>query len=265
MVEHFVSAGNEVIDELCSGLEKDVITTIYGPAGVGKSNFCILASLETVKQEKKVIYIDTDGSFSVERMRQVAESQGKSTKEILEQMVFYKPVNFQEQKVVFDKFRSLVNEKTGLIVVDSIAMLYRLEMGKTEDVVGINRELGRQLSFLAEIARKQRIPILVTNQVYSSFEEKDKVNMVGGDILRYSSKCLIEVQSYKNMKRAILKRHRSFPQNKEVHFIITGDGTKLLGDEKKDEDESKKKMSQDDSIDNPYNKKDYGDKNYSSS
>lgn len=231
MVEHFTSSGSPVLNELCQGIETDVVSTMYGPAGSGKSNFCIMASVDVVKSGKKVIYIDTDGSFSVERLKQICAGQNLDPKEILEQMTFYRPVNFKEQKAVFDTLRVGVNESIGLIVVDSIAMLYRLEIGKNaEEVYDINRELGRQISYLSEIARKKRIPILLTNQVYSSFDEKNKVQMVGGDILKYSSKCLIELQMYKTVKKAILKRHRSFPQGKEILFKVTMDGTEVVSD-----------------------------------
>ena len=245
MVEHFLSSGNEVLDNLCNGIEKDVITTIYGPAGSGKTNFCILAAVEFVKANKKVVYIDTDGSFSVERLRQIAESSSKSAKEILEHMSFYKPVNFEEQKSVFDKLKTMITDKVGLIIVDSIAMLYRLEMGKnSDDVYSINRELGKQLSLLSEIARKKHIPVLLTNQVYSSFEEKDKVNMVGGDILRYSSKCLIELKSFKTLRKGVLVRHRSFPTNREVIFKITQSGAEVVQSEDNNTNEPNPKITQ---------------------
>ena len=51
-------------------------------------------------------------------------------------------------------------------------MLYRLELGKSDDVYEVNRELGKQLCCLAEIARKKKILVLITNQVYSNFDEK---------------------------------------------------------------------------------------------
>ena len=104
-------------------------------------------------------------------------------------------------------------------------MLYRLELGKSEDVYEVNRELGKQLSYLAEIARKKFIPVLVTNQVYSDFEEKDKVNIVGGDLLKYSSKCLIELQlTPSGNRRAILRKHRSIMAEKEIIFKIVQGG-----------------------------------------
>ena len=112
-----------------------------------------------------------------------------------------------------------------MIVVDTIAMLYRLELGKSEDIQGVNRELGRQISYLTEIARKKNIPVLVTNQVYSDFDDKDKVNIVGGDILKYGSKCLIELQITPNSnRRAILRKHRSIRAEKEIIFKIVEGG-----------------------------------------
>ena len=235
-MEHYISSGNEVLDRLCNGIESDVITTIYGPAGSGKTNFCILLSADVVSKGKKVLYIDTDGSFSPERLKQISKGKNLDYTELLENMLFYKPVTFQEQKEVFDKLKNLMTDSLGLIIVDSIAMLYRLEFGKSSDeIYGINRELGRQLSFLSEISRKKRIPILITNQVYSSFDEKDKVNMVGGDILRYGSKCLIEIKPYRNIRKVRLVRHRSLPQDKEVYFKITQDGVEVVDDNQKTE------------------------------
>jgi DNA repair protein RadB len=100
-------------------------------------------------------------------------------------------------------------------------MLYRLEMGKSDNIYETNKELGKQICDLTEIARKKSIPILITNQVYSMFDEREKVNMVGGDILKYGSKCLIELLKTPNSNRiAVLKKHRSIKEEKEVMFQI---------------------------------------------
>ena len=48
-----LSTGSEPIDELLKGgLETDVITTIYGPAGSGKSNIALCA-VASIKGRKK--------------------------------------------------------------------------------------------------------------------------------------------------------------------------------------------------------------------
>jgi len=225
MEEERISTGCNVMDSLLKGgYEKDIITTVYGPAGSGKTNLCILASISVARAGGKTIYIDTEGNFSVSRFVQLCPDTEK-----LDKIIFFKPTSFEEQKKAFEKLRGMEDRKICLIIIDSIAMLYRVEIGKTQEVYEVNRELGLQLSFLTEVARKKNIPILITNQVYSSFEEPNKVNMVGGDILRYGSKCLIELQKYRNGKRkAILRKHRSIAEEKEVVFEIREKGIEGL-------------------------------------
>ena len=82
-----------------------------------------------------------------------------------------------------------------------------------------------QLAYLKEIASKKHIPVLITNQVYADFEEKDRVNMVGGDLLRYASKCLLELQITPNRnRRCIIKKHRHLPEDSEITFKIVEGG-----------------------------------------
>ena len=53
------SAGSYDLNRFLSGgYETDIITTIYGPAGSGKTNFCVLASVSLAKKGKKIIFID---------------------------------------------------------------------------------------------------------------------------------------------------------------------------------------------------------------
>src|SRR3989338_3826200 len=64
-----VSSGSGALDKLLEGgYETDVITTIYGPAGSGKTTTCLLAAVSTAtvkeNKDKKVVFIDTEGGFS---------------------------------------------------------------------------------------------------------------------------------------------------------------------------------------------------------
>lgn len=210
------------LTNLHGGFEYGIINNIYGPAGSGKTLICMLLCIEVIKSGKRVIYIDTEEGFSIERFKQLTDEN------ILDKILFLKPNNFEEQKKVFDSLRNLFSDDIGLIVVDSISMLYRLELGKNEQVYNINRELGTQVSFLSEIAREKKIGIILTSHVYSDFDNKDKIKMVGGDFLKYSSKCLIELQNLKDgVKRAELIRHRSLP-NREYLFRISKEGIKEI-------------------------------------
>jgi DNA repair protein RadB len=217
-----ISTGSSLTDSfLNGGYENDVVTTIYGPAGSGKTLFCLLALLKIAEKKKKIIYIDTEGGFSSERLKQLTEDY----KNVLDNVVFLRPTSFKEQKNAFGKLKEIINEKIGLVIVDTISMLYRLELGKNEDIYGVNKDLGQQLGYLNEIVRKKKIPVLITNQVYANFENKNSVNIVGGDLLRYGSKCMIELQiGHKGSRKAILRKHRSIIEEKEIMFKIIEKG-----------------------------------------
>ena len=221
-----IPTGSKVLDSMLDGgYEKDVITTIYGPAGSGKTVLCLLCSISMARTGKKIVYVDCEGGFSPERLRQITSHISQDYRKILENIIFLRPTSFAEQNASFEKLKDIVNDRIGLIVVDTIAMLYRLELGKNEDVQEVNRELGKQIAYLTEIARKKSIPVLITNQVYSDFDDRDKVNIVGGDILKYGSKCLLELQITPNgNRRVVLRKHRSIAEEKELVFKIVEGG-----------------------------------------
>lgn len=219
---------------LHGGYETDIITTLYGPAGSGKTNLCVMAAAVQASRNKKIIFVDTEGGFSMTRLKQVAPEN------IAKNIILFKVTRFYEQCKAFDKILELVSKTSnlGLIVADSLTMLYRLELseanqsGDREKIKIINRALIKQLRILTEIARKKGIPVIVTNQVYSEFLSREdfeagkpkSVVMVAGDILKYWSKCIIELQNLgQGKKRAILRKHRSLPES-EFLFTITHKG-----------------------------------------
>lgn len=244
-----ISAGSYELNKfLFGGYEPDIITTLYGPGASGKSNLCMIVAVSQAKKQNKVIYMDTEGGFSVERIRQLISGKtALATKEevdnVLKNILLLKPTSFEEQELDFGKLLKHVKKRdVSLIIVDSIAMLYRLELGdaiktgEDEKIHEVNRKLAHQLRALAEIARKQNIPILVTNQVYSEFVKDNKeldyearrVSMVGGDLLKYWSKCLIEIQYNRSKRKLVLRKHRSLPQ-RELAFEIINSGIKKRG------------------------------------
>lgn len=226
---------------LYGGYEKDIVTMIAGPPGCGKTNFVILASCSQAKKDRKVIFIDTEGGFSSERVKQIVGNE--NFEKVLENILLLKPTNFEEQQKDFIKLLNLVKkEDVGLIVIDGMSMLYRLEAGEAhnakdeEKVKEVNREAAKQMRILAEISRKQNIPVLITNQVYCEFlpEEEFKkgvertTNIVGGDLFKYWSKCIIELKNNSGKRKAVLLKHRSMPQ-KEIGFVIKNEGIAKKG------------------------------------
>src|SRR3989344_7978891 len=109
-------------DFLGGGYEKGIVTGIYGPPGAGKTNLCILAMISTAKTGKKVVFLDTDGGFSLDRFHQIA---GES-KDVLKHVIFLRPSTFEEQATAIAKLTQLLDDSFGLVVVDPLSNLYRL-------------------------------------------------------------------------------------------------------------------------------------------
>lgn len=214
-------SGIPFLDQLLQGgYDEDIITTIYGPSGSGKTNFCLITAVKVATDGKKVLFLDTEGGIAVERIKQITSDYEK----ILSKIIFFQPTTFEEQKEVFETIREITTPQVGLIVVDSISMLYRLELGKNEEVYDVNAALGRQIAYLVEIARKRKIPVLLTTQVYSDFDNRDQVKIVGGDLLKYGSKCLIELFRFANCRGLCLRKHRSIQEGLEVKFKLVEKG-----------------------------------------
>ncbi|MCD6368018.1 MAG: DNA repair and recombination protein RadB [Candidatus Aenigmarchaeota archaeon] len=209
----------EPLDELLNGgIEYKSLTNIYGPAGAGKTNLAILASVSCIRNGKKVIFIDTEGGLSIERLQQIVGDMDKISNDLL----IMEPKTFKEQDEIIKNLEKKVGSDVGLIVVDSLVSLYRLELGK-DNFQDVNRKLANQLAILSKISREKDIPVLITNQVYSSFD--NGIEIVSRDISKYWSKCLIElVKLDKGRRMAILRKHRSLEEERSVEFVITEKG-----------------------------------------
>jgi DNA repair protein RadB len=209
------------LQELLGGVEFSALTNFYGAPGTGKTNLCLLASLECVKKGGRVIYIDTEGGFSAERMSQLAPD----LKQVLGKIHLIEPQDFKEQG---DIIRSLDKKEADLIVLDSAAALYRLEYADpNKEALPANRELSRQMSILSGIARKKKIPVIVTSHTYKNWET-ERNEIVGGDSVKYWSKVLVFLERTGKMaeRNATVIKHRWMPEGKSVKFVITQDGIK---------------------------------------
>jgi DNA repair protein RadB len=204
------------------GIEKGSITQFYGPPGSGKTNIALKMLVQCAKNGKKAVFIDTEGGLSIERMKQIT---GDQFDDIAGNIIVLEPTTFEEQDEAIKKIEYSLKsgeENIDLIILDSAVALYRLkDGGQTE----INRDLSKQMGLLSMIARKYDIAVVVTNHIYSIFDEEGVIEPVGGTILKYWSKIIIELVKDENGERfAILKRHRSKPDGVKVKFEIVNSG-----------------------------------------
>ena len=222
---HKIPSNSSLDVMLGGGFEKGTITQIFGPPSSGKSNITLALAVNVAKNNKKVIYIDTEGGISIDRIRQIA---GEDFSRVANNIIVFEPTSFMEQN---DKLRSIDvwlrknHEDVDLIVLDSAVALYRVDDMKSSR---LNKELGKQMGLLSKIARQYDIAVVVTNQIYSAIDDEGNsdIKAVGGTILQYWSKVIIQLERGDeiNQRVATLKRHRSMPEGKQAVFSITSRG-----------------------------------------
>lgn len=222
---HKIPTGSSLDALLGGGVEKGAITQIFGPPSSGKSNIALNLTVNVAKTGKKAIYIDTEGGISIDRIRQIAQSDFES---VANNIIVFEPTSFSEQN---DNLRAIEiwlkqnSEDVDLLVLDSAVALYRVDDMKSSK---LNKELGKQMGILAKIARKYDMAVLLTNQIYNSFDDEgnNDIKAVGGTILQYWSKVIIQLEKgdQTNERTATLRRHRSIAEGKQATFRITSTG-----------------------------------------
>ena len=222
---HKIPSNSSLDVMLGGGFEKGTITQIFGPPSSGKSNLTLALTVNVAKNNKKAIYIDTEGGISIDRIKQIA---GDDFSNVANNIIVFEPTTFQEQN---DKLRSIEiwlrrnHDDVDLLVLDSAVALYRVDDMKSAK---LNKELGKQMGLLSKIARQYDIAVIVTNQIYSAIDEEGNsdIKAVGGTILQYWSKVIIQLERGDeiNQRIATLIRHRSMPEGKQAVFSITSRG-----------------------------------------
>ena len=217
------------LDKIIGGLEPGIITNIYGPAGSGKTNIVIATVLSTLQTGRKVMFVDTESNFSAERFSQLG-----GTDDMLKNIIFLNLGSWSEQDRGINKlFDKIKKENVGLIIVDSMVALYRMEVDD-ENFRKVNKQLAKQFSVLANIGRELNIPVFVTSQVYTKLDKITgvaEVEISSNRIARYWSKTMIELQRVQRSghRIAILRRHRSKPEDVKVEFTIEQNKMKEAG------------------------------------
>ena len=195
-----IPCGCKCIDELLGGgFENGIVTQLYGASGTGKTNICIQLAIETVRGGRKVVFIDTEG-FSAERFKQIA---GEDAKKIAGDIIIYEPTSLDQQYSAILELEKIINEKIGLIILDSAALFYRLGLttdDSSDENVALRRELVNQIGILHGIARKHGVAVVITNQVFKDVSTGELLP-IGGNALEHLSKAIVLLEKTGTSKR----------------------------------------------------------------
>lgn len=224
---------NAPIAALIEKYESGKITCIYGNAASGKTTTCLLACIAAAKEEKKVIYIDTENSFDSQRLKQLYFGD---INEILDNIFIFAPKTFQEQDEIINKVKKLCEkESIGIVIIDTIGHHYRNILN--ENPKEINTIMAEQLAQIVRIARDLDKIVLMTNQVYSKIDGTNQVKMVGGKFVEKMSKIIIELNKDDDNRTSKLIKYKMekdnithYKLNKVVDFKIREKGLYLIKD-----------------------------------
>ncbi|QLH74465.1 MAG: DNA repair and recombination protein RadB [Methanomassiliicoccales archaeon] len=205
---------------LGGGIEMGCITLIYGEAGTGKTNLCLVLARNMVRRGKKVIYIDSEG-VSLERLRQIC---GDDFENVSKNILFSEVHSFKEQEQMVDKAIKLAegNPDIGMIIVDSMTMFYRLQ-DKDEERAE-RRSMAGQSAKLLSLARKKGLPVVMTSQVFMDID-KGSVEALGGNVLHHNAKTIVRLErSGVGRRRMTVMKHRHLPEGKSAEIQLTEGG-----------------------------------------
>ncbi len=223
---HNIPTGCKSIDlALQGGVPSESIALIYGEAETGKSALAMQCAINCGLRGCKTLFVDCDGAFSAKRLAQIAASDFDGVSKLI---ILMRPNNFQEQATITDGLADYVSGNFGLVIFDSITSLYRAKVADSpEKTFEINRELNKQLATLAQVAKVQKIVVLLVSQVRTVFQkERVSIEPVATRVLKFWANTVIDMKPTENatVVKAILEKIERKESSKEFLLKIDGSG-----------------------------------------
>ena len=182
------------------------LTIVYGEPASGKTTLALLATLHHARTGK-VIFIDTEAGFSIERIKQL----NPNAERLLQNVLYKHAKNFFKQGEAIKTMLAL--DGVDLVVIDTIGSHFRSEVKK--DPEKMQQLLGWQIETLRKISK--HIPVIITNQVYQD-PKTGKIRMTAERILKPWADLIIHLE--KEPRRIRFER----PEKEPVPFTITEKG-----------------------------------------
>ncbi len=162
--ERFPTGCRDLDKLLDGGFARGEVTLIYGEAATGKTTTVIQAAIAAAKLDLKILYVDSDHSFTQQRFHQIARAESQ---EISQLIMLFLPETFSEQRRIVEALENYVTPTLGLVVIDSMSSLYRAAFSSSESVFTLNRDLSRQVAYLGELSSSRKVACILTSQVHA--------------------------------------------------------------------------------------------------
>lgn len=225
-----ISTGSHCFDRILrSGFPSGHLALIYGEAGTGKTTIVMQCAVNCARLGFKTIFVDSDGTFSATRLSQLACYDIDTISPLI---ILFTPVLFEEQTQIVEQLNSFITQQVALIAIDTITSLYRVELDSPKDTFSLNRALNRQLAYLLQLARTHKMPVIVTSQVRSIFEDKikeERIEPVATRAVKFWAEIIVNLKSTQRpaVKEAIVEKYLSQESPEaRCRFALTDIGIK---------------------------------------
>ena len=235
-----ITTGSKNLDGLLGGkgIETKAITEAFGAYGSGKSqlgfSLAVNAQLpvELGGANGKAVYIDTEGTFRPDRIKQIAVAKGLNPENVLKNIFVARAFNSDHQILLIDKVNEMVKngEPIKVIIVDSLTAHFRAEFAGRGQLADRQQKLNKYLHNLMKIAEQCNIAIYVTNQVMANpgMMFGDPTTAIGGNIVAHASTYRLYFRRGKKGSRvAKMIDSPNLPENETIFFL----GIKGITDE----------------------------------
>src|SRR3989338_2379449 len=234
----YISTGSKNLNELLGGkgIETRAMTEAYGSFGSGKTQLGLTLAVNVqlpVEQGGgggKAVFIDTEGTFRPDRIKQIAEAIGANPDKVLKNILVARAFNSDHQIPLLDRVTEMIRggEPIKLVIIDSLTAHFRAEFSGRGQLADRQQKLNRYLHDLMKLAEQRNLAIYVTNQVMANpaMMFGDPTTAVGGNIVGHNSTYRIYLRRGKQGSRvAKLIDSPNLPDN-EAQFYVTEAGVK---------------------------------------
>ena len=172
----------------------------------------------------KSVFIDTEGTFRPNRIKQIAESIGANPEKVLKNIFVARAFNSDHQVLLIEKISEMVKngEPIKLLIVDSLTAHFRAEFAGRGQLADRQQKLNKYMHNLMKLAEQHNLAVYVTNQVMSNPAQMfgDPTVAIGGNIVAHSSTYRMYLRRGKKDSRvAKLIDSPDLPDNETVFFL----------------------------------------------
>ncbi len=232
---HYITTGSKALDELLGGkgIESRAITEAFGAYGSGKTQLGLTLAVNAqlpVDQGGaggKTVFIDTEGTFRPQRIKQIAEKLGANPEKVLKNILVARAFNSDHQMLLMEKVTDMVKagQPIKLLIVDSLTAHFRAEYSGRGQLADRQQKLNRYMHDLMKLAETNNLSIYVTNQVMANPAQLfgDPTTAIGGNIVGHASTYRVYLRRGKQGSRVgKLIDSPNLPDNETVFFINEG-------------------------------------------